>query len=149
MSKIERCRKMFGVSKDASLQELKSLYRGFMKDFHPDKFQDSEEAKLAAEEKSKKLIDAYHFLVSIAPETIASTKEQYIATISNASVSDFDYKGTTLRLDFSDGNSYEYYDVPKGVYTKLCNAPSIARFARRHVCENFVYRSTNKLVTTA
>ena len=52
----------------------------------------------------------------------------------------------TLRIDFSDGNSYEYFGVPKGVYVKLLNAPSQARFLRRHIAGSFTYRSINRLV---
>ena len=118
-----------------------------MKDCHPDKFQDNETEKHAAEEKSKKVIEAYHFLVSIAPETIEATLEQYNETINAAGIEDFQYKGITLNIDFSDGNSYEYFNVPKATYVKLVNAPSQARFARRHICNSFVYRSVNKLVT--
>ena len=40
-----------------------------MKECHPDKFPDNEVLKLEAEEKSKGIIEAYHFLVSIAQET--------------------------------------------------------------------------------
>jgi curved DNA-binding protein CbpA len=117
-----------------------------MKDWHPDKFQANETEKLAAEEKSKKIIEAYHFLVSIAPETIAASIEQYTETITVASIEDFEYKNEMLSITFSDGNSYEYFGVPKATYVKLVNAPSQARFARRHICNSFVYRSVNKLV---
>ena len=69
MRKVIEYRKLLGVDKAVTLAELKSLYRNFMKEFHPDKIQDNEELKLEVEEKSKKIIEAYHFLVSIAPET--------------------------------------------------------------------------------
>ena len=92
MSKIERSRKLLGVTANADLKELKTGYRNLMKDFHPDKFQDNEDEKKAAEEKSKKIIDAYHFLVSIAPETTEANLVQYEATINEAGILDFHYK---------------------------------------------------------
>lgn len=49
MKKITDYRKLLGVQKDAELKELKSVYRNLMKDWHPDKFQENEEAKLEAE----------------------------------------------------------------------------------------------------
>lgn len=147
MRKIEGYRKLLNVTKTATLNELKSVYRNFMKDCHPDKFQDNEAEKLAAEEKSKKVIEAYHFLVSIAPETVEATAEQYTETITVASIEDFEYKNEKLSITFSDGNNYEYFGVPKATYVKLVNAPSQARFARRHICNSFTYRSVNKLVT--
>lgn len=148
MSKIERSKKLLGVEKGLDLKELKSAYRNMMKDFHPDKFQDNEDEKKAAEEKSKKIIDAYHFLVSIAPETREANLSQYNETINNASIDDFQYKDKIemLTIEFSDGNTYEYHGVPKSAYKNLCTAPSVSRYARRHICNSYVYRSTSKLV---
>jgi DnaJ-class molecular chaperone len=40
MKKIIESRKLLGVDKEVQLSELKSIYRTFMKDWHPDKFQD-------------------------------------------------------------------------------------------------------------
>jgi DnaJ-class molecular chaperone len=147
MKKIESYRKLLDVTKDVELKELKSVYRNLMKDCHPDKFQDNEAEKLAAEERSKKIIEAYHFLVSIAPETLDASFEQYNETITVASIEDFEYKNEKLSITFSDGNAYEYFGVPKSAYVKLVNAPSQARFARRHICTTYTYRSVNKLVT--
>jgi hypothetical protein len=39
--------------------------------------------------------------------------------------------------------------VPKEVYRKLINADSPGRFARRHIFNNYVYRSLSKLVASA
>jgi DnaJ-class molecular chaperone len=149
MKKIEYYRKMLGVTQAVDLKELKSIYRNLMKEYHPDKFQDNEDEKKAAEEKSKKIIEAYHFLVSIAPETIAETLDQYNQTINGASIDNFNYKNELLRIDFSDGHSYEYFGVPKSIYSKLVNAPAQSRFIRRHVCNEFTYRSVSKIVATA
>jgi hypothetical protein len=44
---------------------------------------------------------------------------------------------------------YEYFDVPKAVYVKLINADSPGRFARRHIYNEYVFRSTSKLVAMA
>jgi hypothetical protein len=117
-----------------------------MMEWHPDKFQDSDEAKKMAEEKSAKLIASYHFLVSVHIETHEATKEAYIATTTDASIDDFEFKSEILRVVFSDGNEYEYYGVPKAIYVKLVNADTPDRFARRHIYENYLYRSTSKIV---
>jgi hypothetical protein len=85
--------------------------------------------------------------VSIAPETIAAGLEQYNQTINVAGIEDFIFKSQKLTVTFSDGNCYEYFDVPKAVYVKLVNAPAQARFARRHIFNEYVYRSVSKLVT--
>ena len=67
MKKIIESRKLLGVDKSVDLKELKAIYRNFMKDWHPDKFQDNEEGKLEAEEKNKDFTEDYPFLVSTAP----------------------------------------------------------------------------------
>jgi DnaJ-class molecular chaperone len=38
MKKISEYRKLLGVEEKADLKELKSVYRNFMKQWHPDKF---------------------------------------------------------------------------------------------------------------
>ena len=149
MKKIVEYRKLLGVNEAAELQELKTVYRSLMKNWHPDKFQDSAEAKLEAEEKSKTIIEAYHFLVSIAPETRNQSLPEYTLTTSSSNIADFDYKSQVLTISFLDGSEYEYFDVPKAVYVKLINAGSPGRFARRHIYNNYVYRSTSKLVASA
>ena len=149
MKKIVEYRKLLGVDKAVELQELKTIYRSLMKNWHPDKFTECVEKKLEAEEKSKTIIEAYHFLVSIAPETLEQTKADYTLTTTTSNIADFEYKGQVLTINFFDGSVYEYFDVPKAIYVKLINAESPGRFARRHIYNNFVYRSTSKLVATA
>ena len=149
MKKIVDYRKLLGVNEGAELNELKTVYRSLMKNWHPDKFQDSAESKLEAEEKSKIIIEAYHFLVSIAPETRKQSLEEYALTTTTSSIADFDYKSQVLTISFLNGSEYEYFDVPKAVYIKLINADSPGRFARRHIYNSYVYRSTSKLVATA
>lgn len=147
MKKILDYRKLLGVTKNSDLKELKTTYRNMMKDFHPDKFFDNQELKEQAEVKSKEIIEAYHFLVSIAPETIEQTLEQYNNTLSTSGVTDFEYERQTLKVTFTDGSCYEYFDVPRNTYIKLVNADSQARFIRRHIAGAFVYRSMSKIVS--
>jgi hypothetical protein len=149
MKKIVDYRKLLGVNEAAELQELKTIYRGLMKTWHPDKFHDNAEGKAEAEDKSKAIIEAYHFLVSIAPETRNQSLTAYALTTTTSGILDFEYKSQVLKVYFADGNSYEYFDVPKAVYVKLINADSTGRFARRHIFNEYVYRSISKLVETA
>ena len=146
MRRILNYRKVLGVSETTELKELKTVYRNLMKDWHPDKFQDQPEAQQGAEEKSKKIIEAYHFLVSIAPETHTQNRDAYTETTSNTGIIDFEYKAEILSISFLDGTIYEYYGVPKAIYVKLVNAETPARFARRHIFHSYVYRSLSKQV---
>ena len=146
MKRIERHRAILGVDDKATLSDLKKVYRKIMMEWHPDKFQDNEEAKKDAEVKSTKLIASYHFLVSVHIETHEATKVAYIATTTEASISDFEFKSEILIVEFSDGSEYEYYGVPKAIYVKLVNADTPDRFARRHIYNTYLYRSTSKIV---
>ena len=148
MKKIIDYRKLLNVTETAELQELKRAYRDLIKAWHPDKFADNPDDKLAAEEKSKTIIEAYHFLVSIAPETRNQTIDTYNVTI-NSGILSFDFKSQVLKVSFADGNTYEYFDVPRAVYIKLINSDSPGRFARRHVFSEYVYRSVSKLAASA
>jgi DnaJ-class molecular chaperone len=144
MKKIIESRKLLGVDKDVTLKDLKTIYRNFMKDWHPDKIQDNEVAKAEAEEKSKAFIEAYHLLVSIAPETHEQQLPQYTETMNSSRLLDFQYKGQTLQIGFADGSRYEFFGVPKSIYNKFINSATPDRFARRHVYHSHVYRKVNK-----
>ena len=144
MKRVVEFRKLLGTERSTTLSEMKSIYRNFMKEFHPDKFVNDDEGQKAAEAKSKQIIEAYHFLVSISPETAKNNLAAYTESISNNIITDFQFKGQLLRLDFSDGNSYEYFGVSKDVYTKLCQSDSTARFARRKICMVFTYRQVTQ-----
>lgn len=144
MKRIIEHRRFLGVDKNADLKQLKSEYRSQMKEWHPDKFTDNEAGRIEAEEKSKKIIEAYHFLVSIAPETIAQSLEQYNETIASSQILHFNYEKSLLQLNFVDGSSYEYFGVPKTLYHKLCNSDVPARFCRRNIYNEFVYRKVSK-----
>jgi DnaJ-class molecular chaperone len=145
MKKIVESRKLLGVDKNVELKELKSIYRTFMKDWHPDKFQD-DTSRLEAEEKSKAFIEAYHLLVSIAPETHAQQLDKYTEIITSSKMVDFQFKSQTLRVNFADGSCYEYFGLPKNIYDKLINSDTPDRFARRHIYHSYVYRKVSKAV---
>ncbi len=143
--KIAEYRKLLNVSKTVSLKELKTIYRNSMKEDHPDTIADPVERQ-AAEERSKAIIEAYHFLVSIAPETQEKVKDEYLKTTSTSGILEFYYEDGVLNIHFTDGNKFEYFGVPKVTYIKMINAESPARFARRHIYHAFLYRSASKLV---
>ncbi len=143
MKQITENRKLFGITKDANLGELKTIYRTLMKEWHPDKFQESDTAKLEAETKSKTIINAYHFLVSLSPETRLQNQVEYKNTTATG-IDDFIYKGQMLKITFGDGSAYEYFGIPKTVYNKLINSSTQNRFARRHIFEGYSFRKANK-----
>src|SRR6267154_2718876 len=143
MKKIIDSRKLLGVDKTVELKELKAIYRNFMKDWHPDRIQDDPLAKQEAEEKSKAFIEAYHLLVSVSPETHAEQAEKYTAIITTSRIVDFQYKSQTLKLNFADGSSYEYFGLPKNVHEKFINSDAPDRFARRHIYHSFIYRKVS------
>jgi len=148
MKRINEYKKLFNIEAEADLKTLKSTYRNLVKEWHPDKFQEEAE-KAEAEQRSRQIIDAYHFLVSIAPETIASNLEEYNTIINESNITDFRHKGLLLEITFLDGTTYEYFGVPKNIYVKMVNADKLMRFARRNIFNSYLYRKTKKSLEVA
>jgi len=147
MKRIVDYRKLFNITQETDLAQLKIIYRNLMKEWHPDKFKEGDEQAAIAETKSKTIIEGYHFLVSISKETHALNLEKYTETISNSGINDFLYKGQNLKVTFNDGSIYEYLGVPKSIYVKLINSSTQARFARRHIFNSYIYRNVSKQTT--
>ena len=143
MKKIVEYRKLLNVEKTVTLKELKTIYRNAMKESHPDKFQGDDAGLKLAEENSKEIIEAYHFLVSINAETIQQGLPEYKETIANATIVDYKYENIRLIVNFSNGSVYEYISVPKATYIKMVNADSPGRFAKRHILNAFPYRKVS------
>ncbi|WP_062058187.1 KTSC domain-containing protein [Aquimarina longa] len=144
MKRIKEYKKLFNVEKEIDLKTLKKSYRNLVKEWHPDKFQEGDVQKEEAEIKSRQIIDGYHFLVSIAPETKASNLEEYAITTSQSGIADYQHKGMLLEISFLDGTTYEYFGVPKTVYIKMMNSDKLYRFAKRNIFNSYLYRKSKK-----
>ena len=144
MKHVIEYRKLFNVDQDTDLAALKISYRNLMKEWHPDKFVADDEKKAEAEIKSKAIIEAYHFLVSISPETHATNLEEYTLTTTTSGIDDFIYKAQRLKITFQDGSVYEYIGVPRNIYNKLLTSSALPRFARRHIFDSYLYRNISK-----
>lgn len=144
MKRIGEFKKLFDIEQDIELAELKLKYRNLIKDWHPDKVVDDESRKAQAEVLSKKIIEGYHFLVSISPETHALNLEEYTKITTSSVLEDFEYRGQTLKVTFQDKSTYEYFGVPRNVYTKLINSSTRSRFARRHIYHSYTFRNVGK-----
>ncbi len=149
MKRINEYKKLFGIEKDVELKTLKKSYRDLVKEWHPDKFQNGDPLQEEAEIQSRRIIDGYHFLVSIAPETKASNLEKYTETITNSGISDYNHKGLLLEITFLDGSTYEYFGVTKQVYMKMVNSNKLNRFAKRSIYPNYTYRISKRTLETA
>ena len=146
MKRINEYKKLFGVEKEIELKALKTSYRNLVKEWHPDKFQDGDALQEEAEVNSRKIIDGYHFLVSIAPETKAANLEEYNETIINSGIADFQHKGMVLEINYLDGTTYEYFGVDRKMYQKMVNSDKLNRFAKRAIYPNYIYRKSKRAV---
>ncbi len=144
MKRIVDYRKLFNITQETDLAQLKTIYRNLIKEWHPDKFVADDEKKAEAEVKSKTIIEAYHFLVSISPETHEANLEEYTTTTTTSGIDDFLYKGQTLKITFQNGSVYEYFGVPKNIYNKLLIATTLTRFAKRHIFHSYTFRNILK-----
>ena len=71
MKKVGDYRKTLGVTKATELKEIKTIYRGLMKDWHPDKFSADAEKHAEAEEKSKETQDRRRLPLRLRPRHAA------------------------------------------------------------------------------
>ncbi len=149
MKRINEYKKLFGVEKEIELKALKNSYRNLVKEWHPDKFQDGDALQEEVEINSRKIIDGYHFLVSIAPETKVANLEEYTETITNSGIADFQHKGMLLEITFLDGNTYEYFGVTKQIYIKMANSDKLNRFAKCTIYSNYLYRKSKRTLEPA
>jgi len=143
MKHILEYRQLLGATANTSLEDLARLYKSLMKTHHPDRHPTDPVAREQAEETSKRVIEAYHFLVSIAPETHAKDSEEH-ARVTNQPVLDWRYEQRTLRLTFADGTAYEYFGVPHNVWNKFLAADGNARFVRRNIHGSYPFRRARK-----
>ena len=143
MKRINEYRKLFNAEPGTDLKELKTTYRNLVKEWHPDKFTAGDEMAKEAELKSRQIIDGYHFLVSIAPETKAATQEEYDA-VTATGIADFKIKGQMLEVSFLDGSTYEYFGVSQNIYARFINADKQLRFAKRNIFNSYLYRKSKK-----
>ena len=144
MKRINEYKKLFGVEKEIELKPLKKSYRNLVKEWHPDKFLNGDPLQEEAEINSRRIIDGYHFLVSIAPETKELNLSDYTDTITNSDIEDYKHKGLLLEITFLDGSTYEYFGVTKQVYIKMINSNKLNRFAKRSIYPNYMHRKTKR-----
>lgn len=144
MKRVNEYKKIFGISGELQLKELKSTYRNLVKEWHPDKFQSDDEKLAEAEVMSQRIIDGYHFLVSIAPETKAANLEEYTKTTTESGIEDFKHKGLLLEITFTNGSTYEYFGVNRSLYIKLVQSDKQVRFAKRSIYNSFLYRKSKR-----
>lgn len=149
MKRINQYKKLFGVAGELELKTLKTAYRNLVKEWHPDKFQEGDPKREEAELQSRLIIDAYHFLVSIAPETIEANLDAYTETITNSGIADYYHKGMLLEITFLDGTTYEYFGVSKAVYHKMIQSDKLNRFAKRNIYPNRLYRKSKRTLKEA
>ncbi len=143
MKRINEYKKLFNIETSIELKSLKSTYRDLVKEWHPDKFQAGDDKAIEAELKSRQIIDGYHFLVSIAPETKAATLEEFNET-STSPIIDWQHKGLVLEMTFLDGNTYEFFGVDKALYIKFSQSDKLNRFAKRNIFSTYIYRKIKK-----
>ncbi len=144
MKRINQYKKLFNVEQEIELAQLKKTYRNLVKEWHPDKFPEGDEKAAEAEEMSRQIIDGYHFLISIAPETKEKNLDEYIETTTKFGIQDYHHKGLLLEITFTDGAIYEYFGVTKTIFQKLINSDKQVRFAKRHIYNSYIYRKSKK-----
>ncbi len=149
MKRINEYKKLFQIEDKIDLTELKSTYRKLVKQWHPDKYQDHDPMKDEAIVMGRHVVDGYHFLVSIAPETKEANLDEYNTLIMECGIANYKHKGLLLELTFTDGSCYEYFGVNASVFKKLINSDKQVRFAKRFIYNSYTYRKSKKAMQEA
>ena len=142
MKRISQYKKLFNIEQEIELSALKKTYRNLVKEWHPDKFQKGDDKAIEAEIKSREIIDGYHFLISIAPETKEKYLEEYTQISMSSGIYDLQHKGLLLEVTFNDGTTYEYFGVTRTVFQKLINSDKQMRFSKRNIFNSYIYRKS-------
>jgi len=58
---------------------------------------------------------------------------------SNVAEIGYDLNTQTLEVQFKEGNVYQYFDVPQGVYEGLMSANSKGQFLNKEIKVNYRY----------
>lgn len=146
MKRIAEYRKLLEAPATATLKELNTLYKSWMKKHHPDRFLDEAEKK-QAEETSQKVIEAYKFLESIHPETHEKNGEDFAKTTATM-ITNWQFKAQVLTLYFGDGSEYEFFGVPHKLYNKFITTDGTVRFVKRHIIGTYPHRKASSAKVT-
>ncbi|MEU4608088.1 KTSC domain-containing protein [Kribbella sp. NPDC023972] len=60
--------------------------------------------------------------------------------VNSSSVRSVGWADGTLELEYVNGSTYQYYDVPQTTYAALLAAPSIGAYVNAHVKPYYDYR---------
>ncbi len=102
-SKYIKSLKILNLTAPAKLSAIKKSYRKLVKIYHPDKYQNSTEKEIA-QEKFKKINDAYHYLIDNYDENFAQNNIDEEKTTKS-----YDFNYDKDDADDVDGADYSYY----------------------------------------
>jgi hypothetical protein len=72
------------------------------------------------------------------------TDSDWIMVVSsNIAAIKYDDESETLSVRFKDGDEYEYFDVPSGLYDDFMSASSKGRFFHQNIKDNYFYNRLN------
>ncbi len=144
MKEITESRKLLGATPNLSLKELNTLYKGLMKQHHPDRFQEDGQRQ-EAEVMSQRIIGAYKFLEGMHPETQAARAQEFEGTLASG-IANWKYKSQVLSISFHDGSEHAFYGVSTNTYNKFVNTDATPRFVRRHLLGAYAQRRVSSAV---
>lgn len=63
-----------------------------------------------------------------------------IVNSSNLNAIDYNIESQTLTIEFHNGRTYIYYNVPQQVFEELRNAPSKGKYHHQYIKNNYQYK---------
>ncbi|MGC8612504.1 MAG: J domain-containing protein [Athalassotoga sp.] len=118
---------VLGISKNASLKEIKNAYRIKIKEWHPDNFINDPKKKKIAEEMTREIIEAYKYLIQNA-DSSKEYKERY----SDDSYTNQDYDQSAKNYNQGSGSAYRE-DAAYSNYESYSNSESYSQKSKEPI----------------
>jgi hypothetical protein len=97
--------------------------------------------KILHEEYCERLFEAISKRLRVIPSPIHLDVDS-----SNLDSVGYDSETKTLEITFHSGQVYQYYHVPKAIFTRLMNAASHGKFHHRNVKWKYNYKNVTDMV---
>lgn len=131
---------ILGVNKQSTNDEIKKAYRKQSMLWHPDKFSNDHAKWVEAHEIFIKIKEAYDLLKDYRPTESDNCNFRIRVKSTNIFAVGYDRANKVLKVEFRNGNVYEYYEVPHDIYIAFMNAESKGKFGKNYIFYKYKYK---------
>lgn len=144
---------ILGVTKFSTNDEIKKAYKELMKIWHPDKFENNSKIQNEAQEKSKKINDAFSHFKDFTPavkkvsskttspnykinKKLLEIKRMRVNSMKVSSIG-YDAGELVLQVELKNGSIHQYYNVTSDIYSLLMMVGFNERYFNKSIANRF------------